>query len=412
MEVLRNKKYLSIFGFAVFIFMLVFFCKQRTIALDCDSSLLTSEEQRECDKLKDKAKTYNSLIKIKEKQADSIASQLQLINRNQEKTSQELETTSEKLTETRSQLENLVNRIKENEKQINFQKKILRGLMQSYYENNQEGMLDLVILENKLSDLLRRPESLKQFGTKINEVLANIQKTKKELENQQGQLEEKEGESEKLKEELERKNLSLQENEEQKSKYLAQTQAEKEKYEKLLDEIDNEIYELESGKNDNIDFSKIPPSKGDYFYYPVSKVNITQGYGMTSYAKQGAYGGKPHNGIDFGTNGKYVTVYSAKSGKVLATGNNGRYAYGKWIALDHGDGLLTLYGHLSSISASKGEKVESRKKIGVSGNTGYSTGPHLHFSVFVKDSFEIKESKYVKGLMIPVGASINPMRYL
>jgi murein DD-endopeptidase MepM/ murein hydrolase activator NlpD len=166
---------------------------------------------------------------------------------------------------------------------------------------------------------------------------------------------------------------------------------------------------LESGKT--VDYGNIPASNSGYFGYPVSSVRITQGYGMTSFAKAGAYGGKPHNGIDFGL-GVGNNIFAVRKGKVLQIGNNGRYAYGRWIAIDHGDGLVTLYGHLSSQSVGKGESVDTGKVIGKSGNTGFSTGPHLHFSVFTKNSFETFESKYVKGLMIPAGASINPMKYL
>ena len=105
-------------------------------------------------------------------------------------------------------------------------------------------------------------------------------------------------------------------------------------------------------------------------------------------------------------------IYAAGNGKVIGSGSNGKYAYGNWIAIDHGDGLVTLYGHLSSKSVSRGDSVKRGDKIGISGNTGFSTGPHLHFSVFVKSSYEVVQSKYVKGLMIPTGAGVNPMKYL
>jgi murein DD-endopeptidase MepM/ murein hydrolase activator NlpD len=202
--------------------------------------------------------------------------------------------------------------------------------------------------------------------------------------------------------------LAIRHHDDEQHALLGQTQADKARYEKLLSEIEDEIYNLESGKS--ADLSKLPPAKGGYFDYPVGSVRITQKYGMTSYAKAGAYGGKPHNGIDFGIS--YGNIYAAGSGKVIGSGNNGKYAYGQWLAIDHGDGLVTLYGHLSKKLVGKGDKVKKGDKIAVSGNTGNSTGPHLHFSVFSSKSFETVESKYVDGLMIPIGASVNPMRYL
>ncbi len=374
-------------------------------ALDCDSASLTPDEQDQCEELKKQAKTYNSIIKLKEKQEATISSQLQVIEQAQQKTTRELKSTSENLKSLQEQIGDLTEKIKENKRQVAFQKKMLRALMQNYYEYDRQGILNLVLLEKNLSDSLRGADYIQQSGMKINELLSEIRKIKKEMEEQKIQLEAKENESEKLKETLEDKNLALQNTENQKEILLGQTQKDKEKYNQLLASIEDEISSLESGKY--VDYSNLPPDKNGYFAYPVKPVVITQGYGKTSFSKN--YSSGLHNGIDFSI--KNGPVYAVKSGKVIATGNNGRYAYGKWIAIDHGDGLVTLYGHFSSLGVSKGQKVGGREKIGTSGNTGFSTGPHLHFSVFVKKSFEIVESTKVSGLMLPVGASINPKKY-
>lgn len=195
---------------------------------------------------------------------------------------------------------------------------------------------------------------------------------------------------------------------------MIQTQGDERKYQDKLAEveakrkaIENEIALIEGEKSGNIDYDKLPPVKKGYFTYPINPVIITQGYGKTSFSYH--YYSGMHNGIDFGTSGKYVSVYAAKDGKVLATGDNGKYAYGKWIAIDHDDGLVTLYGHLSSIKVSKGEKVDEGERIAISGNTGYSTGPHLHFSVFAENTFGINS---ISGVGVPTGGSVDPNRYL
>ncbi len=85
---------------------------------------------------------------------------------------------------------------------------------------------------------------------------------------------------------------------------------------------------------------------------------------------------------------------------------------GDIVAIDHGNGIVTLYGHMSSQSVKKGQSIDTGDKIGLVGQTGYATGPHVHFSVFSAKSFEIVNSKVVSGLTIPVGATVNPLNYL
>jgi len=70
---------------------------------------------------------------------------------------------------------------------------------------------------------------------------------------------------------------------------------------------------------------------------------------------------------------------AAEAGQVVLVTSDG--GYGNYIALDHGDGLRTLYAHLSQFSVGAGQFVSRGQLIGRIGSTGYSTGPHLHFEV-------------------------------
>ncbi len=90
-----------------------------------------------------------------------------------------------------------------------------------------------------------------------------------------------------------------------------------------------------------------------------------------------------HDGIDVGipTGTPVVTV---APGRVTYAGWLG--GYGLTVKVDHGDGIVTLYAHLDQVSVETGQSVDGGEQIGLSGNTGVSTGPHLHFSLFVGGS--------------------------
>ena len=392
---------------AILALFFIFNLKNAKSAVDFNCGNYDGDLKKQC---QDKEDEYNKALKlrdIKARQEATIQSQLQFIDLEQSRTKADLALSEQKLLELTGQIQDLTQQIQEKSKLIDYQRKILVSLIQSYYEDYQQGVLDVVLADQDFSEILSQSDYTEQSSMKVNEVLKSIQDTKKSLESEQADLEKKKAESESVKSDLQDKNLDLQYSENKKQVLLGQTQADKQKYEKLLTDIEDEINQLQSVKGE-ADTSNLPPLKKGYFTYPVNPVVISQGYGKTSFSNH--YSTGKHNGIDFSI--KYKNVYAAKGGRVLAIGNNGRYAYGRWIAIDHGDGLVTLYGHFSKVSVSKGESVIEGETIGISGNTGFSTGPHLHFSVFSKSSFEVVESKNVSGLMIPIGSTVNPMRYL
>lgn len=90
-----------------------------------------------------------------------------------------------------------------------------------------------------------------------------------------------------------------------------------------------------------------------------------------------------HHGVDLGGPPK-SPILSAAPGVVVFAGSNG--SYGRMVEIDHGMGIRTRYGHLSSTSVRKGQSVGYRQQIGVIGTTGRSTGVHLHYEVLVNDT--------------------------
>jgi murein DD-endopeptidase MepM/ murein hydrolase activator NlpD len=90
-----------------------------------------------------------------------------------------------------------------------------------------------------------------------------------------------------------------------------------------------------------------------------------------------------HRGVDLGLcHGEDRTIVAAFAGKVVKTRNQGRRrGYGKYVILDHGNGLTTLYAHLSKWNVKVGDTLQAGDTIGIGGNTGRSFGAHLHFEM-------------------------------
>lgn len=86
-----------------------------------------------------------------------------------------------------------------------------------------------------------------------------------------------------------------------------------------------------------------------------------------------------HTGIDIaGPYGQPITAF--KSGTVIETGH-GATGYGSYVKIDHGGNVTSIYGHLSSITVAVGDKVQAGDQIGREGQTGWATGPHVHFEI-------------------------------
>lgn len=117
--------------------------------------------------------------------------------------------------------------------------------------------------------------------------------------------------------------------------------------------------------------------------YGVTTGRLTSGYGYRTHPISGVK--TFHNGIDIAA-ATGTGVYSYASGTVISVSQNN--TLGKYIAIDHGNGLVTRYLHLSKFNVEKGDKVSTGDRIGSVGNTGYSTGPHLHFEVLKNGSYQ------------------------
>ena len=123
---------------------------------------------------------------------------------------------------------------------------------------------------------------------------------------------------------------------------------------------------------------------GELLHWPVRSSRFTSGYGMREDPITGIW--RMHSGIDL-ANVVGTPILAARSGRVVYVEDQ-VVNYGKMIIIDHGGGTKTLYAHLDSFMVSYGDRVSTGQQIATMGNSGRSTGPHLHFSVFRNDRME------------------------
>jgi len=223
-------------------------CETKCVTLYPDSSDSRDDCEDKCvdncQDLEKKAKVYEDLIKLKNKQQDALSGQLDSINNEQAKTLTQLQEAQKKVQSLNQQIDNLSEEIKEGEFKIDYQKKMLAGLMQSYYEYDQQGVLPLVLVDETFSDILNQMDYVEQSGEKVSDVLTEIKKTKQKLVDNQNSLIQKKEESDKAKETLIDKKENLQATENQKTNLLVQTQGEEAKYKQLLARVETQKQEL------------------------------------------------------------------------------------------------------------------------------------------------------------------------
>lgn len=113
-------------------------------------------------------------------------------------------------------------------------------------------------------------------------------------------------------------------------------------------------------------------AKLNAFVAPLEDASLSTPYQSSG----GLWSSGSHTGVDFSAS-EGTEVRSVASGEVVEAGMDG--SFGNSVVIEHRDGTYTQYGHLSSVSVSAGQTVKSGQKIALSGSTGNTTGPHLHF---------------------------------
>ena len=374
------------------------------------------ELQQELDKTGKDANTFKKQIGQLETTVKKIKADIQLTGR--------------KIVAAGFVIEELNFGIRKKEKKIYDSKKTLAEIIRNMNEAESKSLVEILLAHASLSEFFNDIEQMKDFQNNINANLQQLKELKKDFEKQHEEKETEKKELENLQSRMDDQKTLFEAQKGQKNVLLRETKNKESLYKKqLADQIEKqgaleeEIRALEEEIRIEIDPSSLPVAGSGVLMWPVESRVITQYFGNTPFATQNpqVYGGKGHNGIDIRAS-VGTLVKASRTGTVVDTGNTDNncrgVSYGKWVLIKHDNNLSTLYAHLSLIKVSPGQSVETGQIIGYSGNTGFATGPHLHFTVFASSAVEIGSLKSricgttMKLPIAPYNAYLNPLSYL
>ena len=246
-------------------------------------------------------------------------------------------------------------------------------------EHDSTSRLAILLASDSFVDFLNRWEIVQQISVRDEKLFEELQAIRDKVTVEKQELEETQAEAIKTKAQMDANKAELDAQHAAKVSALQKAEAQKAAANKAYaDMIEKEEELMEQYKKAAAQLAAQSTYVGGKFMWPLPAANnvITCKYGYRTHPVTKKY--KLHTGIDLRAS-TGTKVYAANKGTVTTSGYSS--AWGNYIIINHGGGYTTLYAHLSRRNVSKGATVKQGDVIGLSGNTGYSTGPHLHFEI-------------------------------
>lgn len=394
---MRQKKFVQIVAVVLALVLLL------TLILSVISyaALAAAPSQEEIDALKAESENLEKKKAEAESQINSLEYEQLSYLAKKEVLDEQVILTEAEITNINEQIAVYDNLIVEKEAEvIEAQKKEDRQLelyklrVRAMEENGKISYLAVIFDASDFADLLARLDFVHEVMKYDDEMYDNYVNAKKATVAAKEGLEDARAEQQAARDELEVKKDELLEKVEDAQNYLIEIESSLESYEAYCAELDAAQVELEkeikekTAELERINQQKMLTGSGSFTWpAPASNV-ITSTFGTRLHPIYNYY--RTHYGVDIGA---YYGSNVLASDRGTVTTSAYHWSYGNYIVVNHGNGYVTLYAHLSSRLVSAGDEVSQGDVIGLVGSTGDSTGAHLHF--------EIREN----------GTCINPLDY-
>lgn len=373
------------------------------------------------------AETYSGQAKNLNQEVGKLRSTEKILETSLSTTQTKIQKTNYSLTRNISEIQGLTENISDNRDAI-------ADSLRRINVNDGRPAIQLFLTQGTLSDFLQDYQHLAALQNNLRGTINIMRDRSLKLAYAQQDLVKSKSELQSLSGELSDKEKIISDQRKEKDTILKETKSKESEYQKLVaqlkqqqQQIEADVREYESKLKFVINPQSLPTASTANLAWPIDNPVITQRFGKTVDARR-LYTSGSHSGVDFRAE-VGTPVYSVYDGTVEGTGDTdktcNKASFGKWIFIRHTNGLSTAYGHLSLIKVSAGQVVNKGDLIGYSGNTGHSTGPHLHLTVYASNGVNGEEGariterastgctgKVYRMPLAPTNAYLDPMVYL
>ncbi|PCI29487.1 hypothetical protein COB55_02125 [Candidatus Wolfebacteria bacterium] len=336
------------------------------------------------------------------KEKNTLQSHVNQLDLTERKIGKDIKLTQNRISSTNNTIEKIGLEIGDKESKIIQNKTALGSVLRKVDEMYGFSLIELLLLSGTLGEFWEETETLDQFERGVHDNVALLEGLKVDLGSKQEESRVERAKLSQQKNQLSDQKKVVTYNKQERVNVLVKTKNKESEYKKILDEtialretFERELFAFESQLQFEIDPDSFPTGKPGILANPLRSMLVTQKFGATDFAKKSRYyRSGSHPGTDFRAS-VGTTVYSALAGSIIGAGDTdsvrscrGR-SFGKWVLVEHPNGLSTLYAHLSVISVEKGQGVGTGTIVGYSGNTGVTTAAHLHFGVYASQGVKV-----------------------
>jgi murein DD-endopeptidase MepM/ murein hydrolase activator NlpD len=329
-------------------------------------------------------------IKALESQTKDVTSQIEELDKKMDIAAQELEKVQQDLDKLNKDINITTKELKEAEEKIADKQDTFNSRLRVMYKNGNVGYLEVLLSSANIRDFLSRKQMIQSITDHdvdlikyMKEQRDNINKKKTKLQAQRASVETTKAKLQDRKANLAKATRAKEDLMIELNKDLKKAEEQYDNLNKLAKDIESEIVKRQRADG---------PYSGGVMTWPVpvyTRISSYFGYRIHPVFKTK----KLHTGLDIAS-ASGNNVVAAADGTVIYSGTLG--GYGKTIMIDHGGGIVTLYGHNSSLVVSEGTQVKRGTTIAKIGSTGVATGPHCHFEVRKNGSY-VDPMPYLKG---------------